>query len=598
MLSRCVAEILYYSSNPEGPAQTVPGYLKNIYPIAGLAVCLTSGLAFHEAGKAWENQKHTKRAFEDLLWRYTHKQYLYHDEKQNWQHSYRLFVSFYYFNHITIYPQLYQVKERCLMIPIVLSTITARYSHAAFGLRYLYANLGKWKNFACIKEFHLKQTPLMIAESILQEEPQIIGLSVYIWNVKEITEVVQIIKAVSPQTILILGGPEVSYEYEDMPIFHKADYLVRCEGEQVFPKLVDELMNGTLPQQKVWEESIHDLNSLILPYDEYTDEDIKHRIIYVESSRGCPFHCEFCLSAVQPSVRFFERQPFLKEMEKLIQRGTKNFTFVDRTFNINEEHALEIIHFFLQHATPGMRIHFEIVPDRLSEKILEEFKKFPDDVLHLEVGLQTVNPETQALISRRQNLTKTFEVLKFLKEETGAKIHADLVAGMPAETWDSFREGFNRLIGVAPQEIQLGILKRLRGARISRHIEEYKLAFAPFPPYEILQTKTLRFEELQKLKRMARYLELYYNQRNFPQSLELLWKSDTTPFDAFAKFSDYIWEKTGKTHELSLSTLADLLFTYLLSEEKFPADIVKTAIQNDYSQKPGRTEKLNLTKKL
>ncbi|HOV31925.1 MAG TPA: DUF4080 domain-containing protein [Candidatus Hydrogenedens sp.] len=484
------------------------------------------------------------------------------------------------------------------MIPIVLSTITARYSHTAFGLRYLYANLGKWKEYTCIKEFHLKQAPLLIAESVLQEKPQIVGLSVYIWNVNEITEVVQIIKAVSPQTIIIIGGSEVSYEYEDMPIFYAADYLVRGDGEQVFPKLVDSIMSGTLPQQKVWEGSIHDLNSLILPYNEYTDEDIKHRIIYVESSRGCPFHCEFCLSAVQPSVHFFERQQFLKEMEKLIQRGTKNFTFVDRTFNIKEEHALEIIHFFLQHVATDMRIHFEIVPDRLGEEILQEFKKFPDGVLHLEIGLQTVNPETQALISRRQNLTKTFEVLKFLKEETRAIIHVDLVAGMPAETWDSFREGFNRLIEVAPQEIQLGILKRLRGARISRHIEEYKLVFAPFPPYEILQTNTLCFAELQKLKRMARYLELYYNQGNFPQSLKFLWKSDTTPFDAFAKFSDYIWENTGKTHELSLSTLATLLYNYLLSVDKFSVDELKTAIQNDYSQKPGRTEKLNLQKKL
>lgn len=483
------------------------------------------------------------------------------------------------------------------MFPIVLSTITARYSHTAFGLRYLYANLGKWKEYTCIKEFHLKQAPLLVAESILHEKPQIVGLSVYIWNVNEITEVVQIIKAVSPQTIIIIGGPEVSYEYENMPIFHTANYLVRGEGEHVFPKLVDSIINGNLPQQKVWEESINNLDTLILPYDEYTDEDIKHRIIYVESSRGCPFHCEFCLSAVQPGIRFFERQQILKEMEKLIQRGTKNFTFVDRTFNINEEHALEIIRFFLQHVTPGMRIHFEIVPDKLSEKILQEFKIFPADVLHLEIGLQTVNPETQTLISRRQNLTRTFEVLKFLKEETGAKIHADLVAGMPAETWDSFREGFNRLIEVAPQEIQLGILKQLRGTPISRHIEKYKLAFAPFPPYEILQTNTLCFEELQKLKRMARYLELYYNQGNFPQSLKLLWKSNMTPFDAFAMFSDYIWEKTGKTHELSLSTLATLLYNYLISVEKFSADEVKTAIQNDYSQKPGRTEKLNLQKK-
>jgi len=284
-------------------------------------------------------------------------------------------------------------------------------------------------------------------------------------------------------------------------------------------------------------------------------------------------------------------------MEKLIQRGVKNFTFVDRTFNIREEHALEIIHFFIKYAKEDMRIHFEIVPDKLSEKILEEFKKFPEGVLHLEVGLQTVNLKTQELISRRQNISKTYEVLKFLKEQTGAKIHADLVAGMPAETWESLRDGFNFLIELAPQEIQLGILKRLRGACISRHIPEYQMVFAPFPPYEILQTNTLSFEQLQKLKKMARYLELYYNQGNFPKSLALLWRTELSPFDAFSKLSDYIWNKTGKTHELSLSTLSNLLFSYLLSTDQFSPDVIEKAIKEDYDQKPGRTEKLNLPKK-
>ncbi len=483
------------------------------------------------------------------------------------------------------------------MVPIVLSTITARYSHCAFGLRYLRANLGKWREQTLIKEFHLKQIPLMIAENILQENPQIVGLSVYIWNVNEITEVVQIIKRVSPQTIIIIGGPEVSYEYEDMPVFHEADYLICGEGELVFPFLVENIMSGEVPKQKVWEGNIDTLNSLTLPYDEYSAEDIEHRIIYVESSRGCPFHCEFCLSAIKPGVRFFDRERFLNEMKKLIQRGAKNFTFVDRTFNIHEEHALEIIQFFLNYAKENMRIHFEIVPDKLSNKILEEFKKFPEGVLHLEVGLQTVNVKTQELISRRQNIEKTYKVLRFLKEQTGAQIHADLVAGMPAETWESFRDGFNFLIELAPQEIQLGILKRLRGACISRHISSYQMAFAPFPPYEILQTNTLSFEQLQKLKKMARYLELYYNQGNFPQSLGLLWKTGNTPFDAFSSFSDYIWEQTGKTHELSLATLAHLLFSYLLSKPYFPSNVVEETIRNDYAHKPGRTEKLNLMKR-
>ncbi|HOK09812.1 MAG TPA: DUF4080 domain-containing protein [Candidatus Hydrogenedens sp.] len=482
------------------------------------------------------------------------------------------------------------------MTDIVLSTITARYSHASFGLRWLRANSGIWREKIVIKEFHLKQAVPIIAESILKEKPKIIGLGVYIWNLNEITELVQIIKQVAPEIIIIIGGPEVSYEYEELPVFHWSDYLVRGEGERAFSELLDNLLTDRKPQQKIWEKPISDLNILTLPYDEYTSEDIEHKIIYVESTRGCPFHCEFCLSSVNPGVRFFDRGTFLESMYKLIERGAKNFTFVDRTFNINETHALDIIDFFLSHIKPDMRIHFEIVPDKLSMNILERFKEFPSGTLHLETGLQTTNPITQDLISRRQNLEKTFEVLRYLRTETGAKIHADLVAGMPAETWDTMRDSFNRLIEVDPQEIQLGILKRLRGAPISRHIKTYSLAFAPFPPYEILQTSTLSFDELQKLKRMARYLELYYNQGNFQQSLNLLWASDTTPFDAFSKFSDFIWEKTGKTHELSLATLANLLFSYLMSTEKYSKIEIESALRNDYSKKPGRTERLNFHK--
>lgn len=479
------------------------------------------------------------------------------------------------------------------MAEIVLTTVTARYSHTAFGLRYLRANLGPYRDKSNIIEFHLKQPPILMAEAILNELPKIVGVGVYIWNLNEVTELVQIIKRVVPHTIVVIGGPEVSYEYDTLPIFHTADYLVRGEGELSFAKLVGLLMDGARPDQKVWEEPVDRLDTLVTPYAEYTDTDLQHRIIYVESTRGCPFRCEFCLSSIRPGVRFFNRERFFAEMDTLLQRGAKNFTFVDRTFNIHEAHATEILSFFLERVKPGMRIHFEIVPDRLSNKMLEWIQRFPPEVLHLEVGVQTVNPETQRLISRRQDLNKTREVLEFLCKETGAQVHVDLVAGMPAETWDTLREGFDFLINLSPDEIQLGILKRLRGAPIARHTEEFGLVFAPFPPYEILKTHTLSFEQMQRIKRMARYLEIYYNQHNFDKSLQLLWQTERSPFDAFDKFSEFIWQNTGKTHELSLSTLAQLLYQYLVSTGKFLSDVIESTIYDDYNKKPGRTEKLH-----
>jgi len=481
------------------------------------------------------------------------------------------------------------------MSEIILFTITARYSHSAFGLRWLKANLGKHRDRTQIIEFHLKQPPSTIAEILIGLKPRILGAGVYIWNLREITEVIQIVKRVLPETVVIIGGPEVSYEYEDLEIFKEADFLVRGEGELILPGLIEHIYSGSIPTQKVWSSKVDNLDVLVPPYDEYTEMDFAHRIIYVESSRGCPFHCEFCLSAIEPGVRFFNRQNFLKEMKKLIERGAKNFTFVDRTFNINETHALEILNFFLEYGVDqSYRLHFEIVPDKLTHKILEKFKEFPEGVLHLEVGVQSINQETLRLISRRQDVAKTKEVLQYLRKETSAEIHADLVAGMPAETWESLRDGFNFLVELAPQEIQLGILKRLRGARISRHIQDYKLVFAPYPPYEILQTSTMTYEQLQKLKRMARYLELFYNQGNFPNSIKYLWQANSTPFDALEQFSEFIWKKTGKTHELALATQANLLFSFLLSTGKFTQEELEISIKKDYGTKPGRTEKLSL----
>ncbi|MCX8066173.1 MAG: B12-binding domain-containing radical SAM protein [Candidatus Hydrogenedentes bacterium] len=481
------------------------------------------------------------------------------------------------------------------MSNIVLFTITARYSHSAFGLRWLRANLGKYREQTQIVEFHLKQSPSMIAETLIAMRPQILGAGVYIWNLREITEVIQIVKRVLPETVVIIGGPEVSFDYEELEIFKEADYLVRGEGELSLPVLIGALLEGSAPVDRVWSKKVENLDILALPYDEYTERDLTNRIIYVESSRGCPFHCEFCLSAIEPGVRFFNREKFLKEMEKLIARGAKNFTFVDRTFNINETHALEILEFFLKRVDDSYRLHFEIVPDRLSRKVLERLKYFPRGVLHLEVGVQSVSPETLKLISRNQDIARTKEAIEYLLSETGAEVHADLVAGMPGETWESFRDGFNFLVRLSPQEIQLGILKKLRGALISRHIEDYKLSFAPFPPYEILQTNTMTYEELQKLKRMARYLELFYNQGNFPNTIKYLWQASVTPFDSLAEFSEFVWSRTGKTHELSLVTQANLLFSYLMGSGKFSKEELEQSIRKDYASKPGRTEKLSLS---
>ncbi len=478
------------------------------------------------------------------------------------------------------------------MHDIILTTLNARYSHTAFGLRYLWANLGPLQPRAGIREFIIGQEPAEIAEALLLERPRIIGIGVYIWNIETITRLVQTLKGVSPETILVLGGPEISYEYEATDLYRMADYLVPGEGEQTFRELAEAVLGGHPPSQKVFVAERPELAALTVPYSAYTGHDIAHRTLYVETSRGCPFRCEFCLSSLEPCVREFPLSPFFDAMDALLERGARQFKFVDRTFNLREDRVLEILDFFRARLRDGMQVHFEIVPDRLSPRVLKRMASFPSGVLRLEVGVQTFNPQTQEAISRVQDLDATLDTLRFLREQTGALLHADLVLGMPHETWDSIRDGFDRLFAVRPQEIQVGILKRLKGAPIARHAGPQKMVFSAAPPYEVLQTATLDFSRMQRLKRFARFFELYYNSGNFPDSLAALWTSQSSAFEAFMAFSDHLWATLGRTHGISLARLCQSLHRYLIDSCGVTPEVAAEAILSDYHRLPGRTEKL------
>ena len=228
-----------------------------------------------------------------------------------------------------------------------------------------------------------------------------------------------------------------------------------------------------------------------------------------------------------------------------------------------------------------MRIHFELVPDRLSPRTLTRMADFPAGVLRLEVGVQTFNPQTQEAISRVQYMDETIATLRFLREQTGARLHADLVLGMPCETWDSIRDGFDRLLAVRPQEIQVGILKRLKGAPIARHAEPHKMVFSSLAPYEVIQTATLDFEHMQRLKRFARYFELYYNSGNFPASLDALLKTPPSPFDAFMAFSDRLWASLGRTHGINLARLCEAIYRHLIGTCGVSPETASLAVQSD-----------------
>jgi len=492
------------------------------------------------------------------------------------------------------------------MPDIVLSTLNAKFIHAAFGLRCLLANLGGLRERACLVEFDINQRPLDIVETLLARDPRIIGLGVYIWNVTETTEVVATLKRLRPDITIILGGPEVSYETEQQEIVRLADHVITGEADLKFAEVCRALLalvaadvrrltsnsEETEPPDagcypKVIPAELPDLARLALPYDLYDERDLAHRVVYVEASRGCPFTCEFCLSSLDIPVRQFPLEAFLASMQRLLDRGLRTFKFVDRTFNLNLHTSRVILQFFLDRHTPGLFVHFEMIPDRLPEPLRELITKFPPGALQFEVGIQSFNDEVCKLISRRQDVAKLEDNFRFLRERTGVHIHADLIVGLPGETVESFAPGFDRLVALGPQEIQVGILKRLRGTPIVRHDAEWQMVYNPQPPYEILRNKLIDFATMQRLRRFARYWDLVGNSGNFVETTPLLWRTSGAPFVTFLRFSDWLYAKVGRTDSIALPRLAELLFRHLTDELGHDERTVAEALRRDY-QRGGR----------
>ena len=508
------------------------------------------------------------------------------------------------------------------MPDIVLTTLNAKYAHASFGLRYLHANLGDLRDRAELLEFDISQRTIDVLEVLLARDPQIVAIGVYIWNIDESTRLVGELKRVRPEIKVILGGPEVSYETDQQEISRLADYVITGEADLTFPRVCDEILNskreiycqdnpgagtdskrigppgspGQISNPKseisfprVIAAELPQFASLRLPYDLYTADDIAHRVIYVEASRGCPYECEFCLSSLDIPVRQAPVAEFLAAMDSLLARGVQQFKFVDRTFNLNLKTSRAILSFFLERYRSGLFLHFEMIPDRLPDSLRDLIRQYPNGALQFEVGIQTFNDEVALLISRRQDNALVETNLHWLREETGVHVHADLIVGLPGESIDSFARGFDRLVALGPQEIQVGMLKRLRGTPIIRHDAEWGMVYSPAAPYEILQTRLIDYATMQRLRRFARYWDLVANSGNFVESTPLIWDRGL-PFENFLRFSDWLYAASGRTNGIALKRLAELLFQFLVGQGQCDELRAAGAVWNDY-RRSGRSDR-------
>ncbi len=474
---------------------------------------------------------------------------------------------------------------------IILTTLNAKYHHSSFGLRYLFANLKELRESTQLIEFTLSQNPRDIAEAILTYNAKIVGFGIYIWNTEQSLKIISILKKIKPQLLIVLGGPEVSYESENQSICQAADFIIQGEADFLFYEFCRNfLTDSKLPSKKWISGILPNVKEIASPYSYYTENDIRHRVIYVEASRGCPYKCEYCLSSLDKSVRNFDLDSFMTDMNELIQRGAKQFKFVDRTFNLSISTSTQILKFFLDRISIGLFLHFEMVPDRLPLEIRELIQKFPPGSLQFEIGIQTWNPEVSQRVSRKQDLVKIQENFKFLTQETGVHIHADLIAGLPGESLESFANGFDAISLLNPHEIQLGILKRLKGTPIIRHNEEWAMIYQDDPPFQILQTKTMNFETIQKIGRFAQFWNLYANSGNFKNTLNLIKAApnalgNSSWFWKFFRFSEYLSNRHPQGNGISLIHLVESAWIFLIDHLNISDEFARSALIQDYTGK-------------
>lgn len=448
--------------------------------------------------------------------------------------------------------------------PILVAAINARHSHASLGARCLLANLGELRAQANLAEFTIQQSAAEIADAIAARNPKILGLGVYVWNAARVAELLPLLRRQSPDMKIVLGGPEITEATAG------ADVLLFGEGDLAFAALCRDLLSS--PHSRPFASicgSLRppppDLAAIQMPYDEYSDDDLAHRLLYVESSRGCAMRCDYCVSANDESVRFFPLPALLAAFDRLLARGARQFKFCDRSFNLDVPRAVEILAFFRERLPrhPGLFLHFEMLPDRFPAELREALATFPPRSLQLEIGLQSFHSAVLETIRRPQNLDRAADNLRFLREHTHAWLHTDLIAGLPGETPESFAAGFDRLVALGPHEIQLGILKKLPGAPLARHDDEFAMRYDPAPPYEVRSTRDWPAEHLVRTARFAHYWDAFVNSQRFIPAAPLIWHNQPSVFGAFLAFSDWLAARFPREHGVPLAALVEALFGFL-----------------------------------
>lgn len=481
---------------------------------------------------------------------------------------------------------------------IILTTLNAKYIHTNLAIRYLKAYAKPEYNII-LAEYTIKDPSFHIVSDLYQKKPDIVGFSCYIWNIEETIRVIRMLKKVSPHTKIVLGGPEVSYDVHDwLHRIKEVDCIVMGEGELSFKQLLY-YFHGRLPLEKVPGIAYLKNNKVIIhpaapkidlrdmPSPFRFEEDIPHipkRIAYIETSRGCPFNCQFCLSSIEVGVRYFNREKIKEDIRYLMNHGVRTVKFVDRTFNISRSYAMEMFQFLIDEHKPGVVFQFEITADIMRPEVIQFLNdNAPKGLFRFEIGVQSTNDATNDLVKRRQNFAKLSRTVHMVKE--GGKIdqHLDLIAGLPEEDYTRFRKTFNDVFAMRPEELQLGFLKLLRGTGLRLQAKQFGYQYVDIAPYEIFANHVLSFDDILHIKQTEDILEKYWNDHRMDGTIEfLVTEVFETPFDFFQEFGTY-WDEQGWSrigHQLE--DLFTRLLSFLEQRGNAPIDIVMSLMQLDY----------------
>lgn len=439
-------------------------------------------------------------------------------------------------------------------VDIVLATINARQAHCALSLHALQAGLGPLGARSVCLELDTDALPVQAAERILACRPRIVGLSVYLWNVERLVAVMRLLRRIAPGVRLVTGGPQIQEDRVACDEVGLADVAIIGEGERAFHDVCAAWLAGGSPPPGLWRAAPSAPPAMLDA--RYSDNDCRHRVVYVESSRGCPYRCSYCVSCGDAPVRLAGVEEVLASVDRLMARGVRTIRFLDRSFNALGDHALRVLDGLLLRQRSGVQFHFECVPHAFPEPLRDRLRRFAPGALHLEVGVQTLHMPTALAIGRPFPDAEVCEGVRFLAEETGADLHVDLIAGLPGEGLGTFCDGVDRLLAFGPGELQLGLLKGLPGTPLRRR-PPHGFLFSDSPPYEILTTDVLSFAQTRELARLGHVWRLLQERYDRGGDMRELLQRGASPARRVLALSQALQAACGRCHALGKARVLD-----------------------------------------